>query len=114
ARWGRAIRRGRNSRDSFLAPDLGRSETQLAMKERTQNGGRRGGRPAAAFRDGNSNRKQRITQPMPTATPMDLPDPARSVSEQEPRLLLAMCIFGEARGESDLALRAVAQVVLNR
>lgn len=29
-------------------------------------------------------------------------------------MLLAMCLFGEARGESDRALRAVAQVVLNR
>ncbi|MBI2815467.1 MAG: cell wall hydrolase [Acidobacteria bacterium] len=51
---------------------------------------------------------------MLTRTPVDLPDPARPVSEQDTLLLLAMCIFGEARGESDLARRAIAQVILNR
>jgi spore germination cell wall hydrolase CwlJ-like protein len=43
-----------------------------------------------------------------------LPDPNKSFASQEPDVLLAMCLFGEARGESDDARRAVAQVVLNR
>ncbi|MBF8305399.1 MAG: cell wall hydrolyses involved in spore germination, partial [Acidobacteria bacterium] len=43
-----------------------------------------------------------------------IPDPQKPISEQDPVILLAMCLFGEARGESAAALRAVAQVVLNR
>lgn len=55
-----------------------------------------------------------MPSPAPSQATVDLPDATRAVSEQEPRLLLAMCIFGEARGESDLTRRAVAQVILNR
>jgi hypothetical protein len=43
-----------------------------------------------------------------------LPEPERGLTGQEPAVLLAMCLFGEARGESDAALAAVAQVALNR
>ena len=43
-----------------------------------------------------------------------LPDPGKPIAEQELSVLLAMCLFGEARGESDLARRAVAQLLLNR
>ena len=43
-----------------------------------------------------------------------VPDPAKPLAQQDPDLLLAMCMFGEARGESEMARRAVAQVVLNR
>ncbi len=46
--------------------------------------------------------------------PLPLPDPTLPIADQEPMLLLAMCIFGEARGQSDLARRAVAQVIINR
>jgi spore germination cell wall hydrolase CwlJ-like protein len=45
---------------------------------------------------------------------LPLPDPERTFAEQEPDVLLALCVFGEARGESDAAQRAVAQVVVNR
>ena len=48
------------------------------------------------------------------ASATTLPDPAKPIAEQELSVLLAMCLFGEARGESDLARRAVAQLVLNR
>ena len=47
-------------------------------------------------------------------TSLPLPDPKKSFADQEPDVLLSMCLFGEARGESDDARRAVAQVVLNR
>jgi spore germination cell wall hydrolase CwlJ-like protein len=47
-------------------------------------------------------------------TDATIPDPQKPISEQAPVVLLAMCLFGEARGEADSALRAVAQVVLNR
>ncbi|MCZ6490047.1 MAG: cell wall hydrolase [Acidobacteria bacterium] len=43
-----------------------------------------------------------------------IPDPDKPIAEQELVVLLAMCLFGEARGESDLARRAVAQLLLNR
>ena len=43
-----------------------------------------------------------------------LPDPAKTFADQEPAVLLAMCLFGEARGESALARRAIAEVILNR
>jgi cell wall hydrolase len=46
------------------------------------------------------------------ATP--LPTPERPIAAQPPETLLAICVFGEARGESPQARRAVAQVVLNR
>ena len=48
------------------------------------------------------------------ATTVLLPDPNRTFAGQDPAVLLAMCLFGEARGESERARRAVAQVVLNR
>ena len=45
---------------------------------------------------------------------ISLPDPSKPIEDQDLHMLFAMCIFGEARGETDLARRAVAQVVLNR
>ena len=45
---------------------------------------------------------------------LPVPDPATPFAEQPADVLLAMCLFGEARGESDAARRAVAAVVLNR
>jgi hypothetical protein len=49
-----------------------------------------------------------------TASPALLPDPQQAFARQHPAVLLAMCLFGEARGESDRGRRAVAQVILNR
>ncbi len=43
-----------------------------------------------------------------------LPDPKKPFKEQDPRVLLAMCIFGEARGEGDEGKLAVGCVVRNR
>jgi len=43
-----------------------------------------------------------------------LPDPAKPFDDQEPSVLLAMCIFGEARGECDEGKLAVGCVVRNR
>jgi hypothetical protein len=43
-----------------------------------------------------------------------VPDPGRPFAGQPPEVLFAMCLFGEARGESAPARRAVAQVILNR
>jgi hypothetical protein len=43
-----------------------------------------------------------------------LPDSSKPLASQEPLVLLAMCIFGEARGECQEAQRGVAQIVLNR
>lgn len=54
------------------------------------------------------------TEQRDAGTDLVIPDPQGSLREQDPLVLLAMCLFGEARGESDVALRAVAQVVLNR
>ena len=45
---------------------------------------------------------------------LPLPDPEKSLAQQAPDILLAMCLFGEARGEDDRTRRAVAQVALNR
>jgi hypothetical protein len=47
-------------------------------------------------------------------TLVPLPDTQKSFAGQAPDVLLALCLFGEARGESHDARRAVAQVVLNR
>ena len=47
----------------------------------------------------------------PTAT---LPDATKPLSEQEPVILLAMCLFGEARGEGRQTQQGVAQTVINR
>lgn len=52
-----------------------------------------------------------MTYPMTNAL---YPNRALSLAEQPPVVLLAMCLFGEARGESREARRAVAQVVVNR
>jgi hypothetical protein len=43
-----------------------------------------------------------------------LPDPLKPASSQETKMLFAMCLFGEARGESALAQQAVANVIMNR
>ena len=48
------------------------------------------------------------------AEAMLLPEPERGLTGQELVVLLAMCLFGEARGESDEARLAIAQVILNR
>lgn len=45
---------------------------------------------------------------------MKLPDPTRPLEEQEEDVLLAMCIFGEGRGQSDEAKLGVANVVRTR
>ena len=56
---------------------------------------------------------ERTPEGVPTPAVL-LPDPGKPIAEQELTVLLAMCLFGEARGESDLARRAVAQLLLNR
>lgn len=43
-----------------------------------------------------------------------IPVPGLSIEEQPPSLLLAMALWGEARGEGPLGMLAVAQVILNR
>lgn len=48
------------------------------------------------------------------AAKMVYPDPTRPLAKHPPAVLLAMCLFGEARGESARARRGVAQVILNR
>ena len=48
------------------------------------------------------------------SVPAAVPDPANPLASQDPAVLLAMCVFGEARCESEAVQRAVAQVVLNR
>jgi spore germination cell wall hydrolase CwlJ-like protein len=66
-------------------------------------------------RQDKSGRHDAATRPAaPRLSSAILPDPSRPVALQKPLVLLAMCIFGEARGESDSAQRAVARVVLNR
>jgi hypothetical protein len=42
------------------------------------------------------------------------PNPALSLVDQPPVVLLAMCLFGETRGEAEQSRRAVAQVIINR
>ena len=49
-----------------------------------------------------------------TRHPISLPDPALPLASQDPLVLFAMVLFGEARGSTDTARRAVAQVILNR
>ena len=56
---------------------------------------------------------ERTPEGVPTPAVL-IPDPGKPIAEQELVVLLAMCLFGEARGESDLARRAVAQLLLNR
>lgn len=46
--------------------------------------------------------------------PTPLPDIGRSLAQQQQDVLLAMLIFGEARGETQEVKKAVANVVLNR
>ncbi|MBI1955700.1 MAG: cell wall hydrolase [Acidobacteria bacterium] len=43
-----------------------------------------------------------------------LPDATKPLPEQEPVILLAMCLFGEARGEGQQTQQGVAQTVINR
>lgn len=43
-----------------------------------------------------------------------LPDPAIAIEGQLEDILLAMCLFGEARGENDTAKVAIANVIRNR
>lgn len=45
---------------------------------------------------------------------MRLPDPLKQLFAQDPAILLAMCIWGEARGEGTAAKLGVACVVRNR
>lgn len=45
---------------------------------------------------------------------ISLPDPSKTIEEQDEDVLLAMCIHGEARGEPLVGMAAVAQVVVNR
>ena len=47
-------------------------------------------------------------------TKLRYPDPERSIEQQDELVLLAMLIWGEARGESSLGKLAVANVVRNR
>ena len=47
-------------------------------------------------------------------TAVKLPDPTKPLTEQDDDVLLAMCVFGEARGEPMIAKLAVANVVQNR
>lgn len=42
------------------------------------------------------------------------PNRALPLTDHPPVVLLAMCLFGEARGEADETRRAVAQVIVNR
>ena len=53
-------------------------------------------------------------QQQPNSTGPLYPNLALSLTEQPPVVLLAMCLFGEARGETQAARRAVAQVIVNR
>ena len=48
------------------------------------------------------------------APTVPIPDPAIPLPQQPDEMLLAMCIFGEARGEHDDAKLAVGNVVRNR
>lgn len=43
-----------------------------------------------------------------------IPDPSRGFASQDPLTLLAMCVWGEARGETMQAQLGVANVVKNR
>lgn len=45
---------------------------------------------------------------------MNFPDPTKTVREQVPDVLLALLVWGEARGEAPLGKTAVAHVVVNR
>ena len=48
------------------------------------------------------------------APPVPVPDPDKPPAEQTTEMLLAMLLWGEARGEGLIGMRAVAQVVANR
>jgi len=43
-----------------------------------------------------------------------LPNPDLLLEKQEPEILLAMCLWGEARGQSVVGVAAVACTILNR
>ena len=57
---------------------------------------------------------ERQTEGLERAQSLPLPDPSRPIAQQDLEVLLALCLFGEARGESEAAQRAVAQIILNR
>lgn len=42
------------------------------------------------------------------------PNPALPLADHPPAVLLAMCLFGEGRGETEQTRRAIAQVIVNR
>lgn len=50
----------------------------------------------------------------PTAVEVPVPDPSKAFTEQDEVVLLACCIFGEARNQSTLGKIGVACVVRNR
>ena len=51
---------------------------------------------------------------MATLAEYFLPDPKRAIEAQRELTLLALCVWGEARGESNAGKSAVAHVVMNR
>jgi len=51
---------------------------------------------------------------MATLAEYFLPDPKRTIEAQRELTLLALCVWGEARGEPNLGKSAVAHVVMNR
>jgi len=51
---------------------------------------------------------------MTTLAEYFLPDPKRTIEAQRELTLLALCVWGEARGEPNLGKSAVAHVVMNR
>ena len=51
---------------------------------------------------------------MATLAEYFLPDPKRTIEAQRELTMLALCVWGEARGEPNLGKSAVAHVVMNR
>ena len=82
------------------------------MTERTNTKGRRDGEAGTSILPSKTTTSRATLTGAQAAMP--LPDPGKPLAEQDPTVLLAMCVFGEARGESEDAQRAVAQVALNR
>ncbi|MGH9576122.1 MAG: cell wall hydrolase [Terriglobales bacterium] len=58
--------------------------------------------------------KTPLTAPVSVPESVPIPHPHRPLREQSGDVLLAMCIFGEARGEPEEARLAVGHVVRNR
>jgi spore germination cell wall hydrolase CwlJ-like protein len=52
--------------------------------------------------------------PIPSLMATPVPDPSKPFEQQDPLTLLAMCVWGEARGVNNAAKSAVACVVRNR